>query len=247
MQIILVDHNESAQSIGALEEADLVEVLDHHRLGNPQTSVPIPFTIDPVGSTCTLVTERVAASGCRPGPPMAGLLLAGILADTLVLKSPTTTPRDHHAARLMAGWCLRSPEVPYETIEAYGAAVLAAGAGLAVRDIDSVLNSDLKLYDGSDFRFGIAQVEVGNLVELTERLPEITAGLEALAENKALGLAVLMVTDVVRGMSRLVLAGEQAGRLTDLPYKRLPDGTLEARDVVSRKKQLLPVILGLVG
>jgi manganese-dependent inorganic pyrophosphatase len=90
-------------------------------------------------------------------------------------------------------------------------------------------------------------VEVGNLHELTNRLPEITSGLEDLAQSRGLGLAVLMVTDVVRGSSRLVLAGPAVSRLDDLPYERLPDGTLHARDVVSRKKQLLPAILGLVS
>src|SRR5512136_1789584 len=103
MQLILVDHNEARQAIGALEEADLVEVLDHHRLGNSPTHMPIPFTVDPVGSTATLVTERIQAAGLQPGAKLAGILLAGILSDTLVLKSPTATPRDGDAAQWLAG------------------------------------------------------------------------------------------------------------------------------------------------
>jgi manganese-dependent inorganic pyrophosphatase len=108
------------------------------------------------------------------------------------------------------------------------------------------LNEDLKLYEGGDVKFGIARAEPGNLHELADRLPDIRAGLEALCNSKAQDLAVLMVTDVVRGASRLMLAGEQAA-LSDLPYQRLPDGTLDAPGVVSRKKQLLPAILGWVS
>jgi manganese-dependent inorganic pyrophosphatase len=245
MQIILVDHNEAAQAIGALDEAELIEVLDHHRLGNPPTKAPIPFTVDPVGSTSTLVSERIAAAGLRPPAPIAGLLLAGLMADTLVLKSPTTTERDHQAAERLAGWALVEGGLPFENHQAFGAAVLNAGAGLAVRTVESILNSDLKIYEGGGIKFGVAQAEVASLLELPERLDEISAGLKALCAAKGLGLAVLMVTDVVRNASRLVLAG-QTERLDDLPYTRLPDGALDAPDLVSRKKQLLPAILGLL-
>lgn len=246
MQIILVDHNEAGQAIAALDEADLIEVLDHHRLGNPPTKTPIPFIVDPVGSTSTLVSERIAAANLKPPLGIAGLLLAGLVSDTLILKSPTTTHRDRMAAERLEGWALDSGELPFDNFRAFGEAVLAAGAGLAVRDIDSIINSDLKVYEGGGVKFGIAQVEVANLLELNERLDEILAGLEALCIARGFGLAVLMVTDVVRGASRLVLAG-QSERLNDLPYTRLPDGTLDAPDLMSRKKQLLPVILSLLG
>jgi manganese-dependent inorganic pyrophosphatase len=246
MQIILVDHNEAGQAISALDEADLIEVLDHHRLGNPPTKTPIPFTVDPVGSTSTLVSERIAAAGLTPPEEIAGLLLAGLVADTLVLKSPTATERDWRAAERLAAWSLGGELLPYENYQAFGEAVLAAGAGLSVRSVDDVLNTDLKLYEGGEIKFGVAQVEVTNLHELGERLKEISDGLEALCEFRGLGLAVLMVTDVVRGASRLILAGPNAERLNDLPYTRLPDDTLDAPDLVSRKKQLLPVILGLL-
>jgi manganese-dependent inorganic pyrophosphatase len=245
MQIVLVDHNEAGQAIPALEEADLVEVLDHHRLGNPPTKTPIPFTVDPVGSTSTLVCERMAAAGLTPPIGIAALLLAGIMADTLILKSPTTTERDHRAAKRLEAWAFAGGSLPFTAFQAYGEAVLAAGAGFSVRGVDSILNADLKIYEGGATKFGVAQVEVASLVELGPRLDEIRDGLQAQCEAKGLGLSVLMVTDVVRATSRLVLAGDVA-RLNDLPYTRLPDGTLDAPDVVSRKKQLLPAILGLL-
>jgi manganese-dependent inorganic pyrophosphatase len=246
MQIVLVDHNEAGQALGALDEADLIEVLDHHRLGNLPTKTPIPFTVDPVGSTSTLVCERIAAAGLTPPVEIAGLLLAGLLADTLILKSPTTTTRDHEAAAQLAGWALGSGPLPFPNCQSFGEAVLAAGAGLSVRSVEAILNADLKLYEAGEIEFGVAQVEVADLHELSDRLAEISQGLEDLGALRGLGLAVLMVTDVVRGASRLVLAGPHADRLSDLPYTRLPDGTLDAPGLVSRKKQLLPVILGLL-
>ncbi len=104
MKLILVDHNEIGQSVGSLDEADLLEVLDHHRLSNPPTRLPIRFRVDPVGSTSTLVSERIEDDGMRPPPELAGLLLAGVLSDTLLLTSPTTTARDHRAAERLARW-----------------------------------------------------------------------------------------------------------------------------------------------
>ncbi|MCS6909266.1 MAG: DHH family phosphoesterase [Anaerolineales bacterium] len=245
LQLIMVDHNEAGQAVGAIEEADIIEVLDHHRLGNPPTHRPIPFTVDTVGSTSTLVSERIIAAGLTPPRPIAGLLLAGLLSDTLNLRSPTTTERDRRAAKQLAQWALGDGSLPFRTYQEYGDAILASGADLAARSVESILNSDLKLYESGDLKFAVAQVEVANLMQLNPRLAEISAGLEGLRAARGLDLAVLMVTDVVRGASRLVLAG-QTDRLNDLPYTRLPDGTLDAPDLVSRKKQLLPAILGLL-
>ncbi len=252
LQIVLVDHNEAGQAIGALDEADVIEVLDHHRLGNSPTKLPIPFTVEPVGSTSTLVGERIAAAGLTPPVSIAGLLLAGLLSDTLILRSPTATERDRRTAERLAGWALAGGNgaqpggLPFASLPAYGEAILSAGADLSVRSVESIVSGDLKLYEAGQTKFGVAQVEVANLLELNPRLAEISAGLEGLCQARGLALGVLMVTDVVRAASRLVLAGPRMERLNDLPYTRLPDGTLDAPELVSRKKQLLPAILGLL-
>jgi len=193
------------------------------------------------------VAERILAAGLTAPRSIAALLLAGVCADTLVLRSPTTTERDRRVAERLAAWSFgeRGLDVPYEGVSDFGQAVLTAGAALSNRDIDSILNTDLKLYDGRDMKFGVAQVEVANLEELNTRLAEISAGLQKTCAARGLGLMILMVTDVVDGGSRLVLAG-QVERLNDLPYKRLPDGTLDAPELVSRKKQLLPSLLALL-
>lgn len=246
LRVILVDHNEPRQAIGSLDEAELLEILDHHRLGNPSTHIPIRFSVDVVGSTSTLVSERIEEAGFSAPPEIAGILLAGLLSDTLILSSPTTTERDKQAANRLGRWAfVGNGPLAGETIESYGKQVLRAGAGLATRDTDEIVNSDTKMYDSGGFRFAIAQVEVTDLLQLSEHLEELNNALDRLRQNNALDFAMLMVTDVVRGSSRLLVTNEPA-ELGDLPYPKQIDNTRRAEGVVSRKKQLLPVILGLL-
>lgn len=246
LRLILVDHNEPNQAIGALEEAELVEILDHHRLGNNSTHVPIRFTIDVVGSTSTLVTERIQESGLSAPPDLAGLLLAGLLADTLLFHSPTTTDRDKVAAERLARWAFISgAPLEGESLDSYGQQVIQAGSGITSREPDQVVSTDIKVYQAGGLDFAIAQAEVTDLLLLKERLPSLKQALCDLRDKRGLDFAMLMVTDVVGGSSRLLLTDELP-ILGDLPYPKLPDGTLMAEDVVSRKKQLLPVVLGLL-
>jgi len=246
LKVILVDHNEPRQAIANLEEAELLEILDHHRLGNPSTHVPIKFTVDIVGSTSTLVSEQIEEAGLAAPPPIAGMLLAGLLSDTLILTSPTTTERDKKAAERLARWAFaKNGPLAGETIQSYGKQVVAAGAGLASRKPEEVVNTDLKIYEAGGYRFAVAQAEVTDLLQLTEHLEALEGALKALRDKRALDFAMLMVTDVVRGSSRLLLTDEPP-ELSDLPYPPQPDGTRLAEGVVSRKKQLLPVVLGLL-
>ncbi|HET7142502.1 MAG TPA: DHHA2 domain-containing protein, partial [Anaerolineales bacterium] len=247
LKIILVDHNEPRQAIAALEEAELLEILDHHRLGNPYTHQPIRFTVDVVGSTSTLVAEMTAEAGLSMPPAIAGTLLAGLVADALILTSPTTTPRDHVAAERLSRWAfVGGSPLKGETIESYGKAVLDAGAGLSNRDAKDVVSTDIKPFEGGGFKFAVAQAEVTDILQLTEYLRPLQAALNELRDKRGLDFAMLLVTDVVRGTSRLLVSSHAPTVLDDLPYPPLPDGTRDAQGVVSRKKQLLPAILGLL-
>ncbi|MCK6539546.1 MAG: DHH family phosphoesterase [Anaerolineales bacterium] len=247
LKIILVDHNEPRQSIAALEEAELLEILDHHRLGNPHTHTPIRFTVDIVGSTATLVSEQIAEAGLSAPPDLAGALLAGLLADTLILTSPTTTPRDKEAAQRLARWAfVGGSPLKGETLESYGKAILSAGAGLSNRKPEEIVSNDVKAYEAGGFKLAIAQAEVTDLVQLSEHLEPITKALNELRDKRGLDFAMLLVTDVVRGSSRLILSSDAPPVLDNLPYPPLADGTRDAPGVVSRKKQLLPVVLGLL-
>jgi len=246
LRLILVDHNEARQALGALEEAELLEILDHHRLGNPSTHLPIRFSVDVVGSTSTLVSERIEDAGMSAPPELAGLLLAGLLSDTLILTSPTTTDRDQRAADRLARWAfVRGGPLVGEGIKSFGEQVLRAGTGLATRDPHEIISTDTKMYEAGGFRFAIAQVEVTDLIQLREHLNELKTALSEFRDRGGLDFAMLMVTDVVLGSSRLLLTNEPP-ELSDLPYPIQSDGTRVADRVVSRKKQLLPEVLGLL-
>jgi manganese-dependent inorganic pyrophosphatase len=247
LKIILVDHNEPRQAIAALEEAELLEILDHHRLGNPYTHQPIRFTVDTVGSTSTLVSEFTSEAGLSMPPALAGMLLAGLLADTLILTSPTTTPRDKAAAERLARWAfVGGSPLKGQTIESYGKSVLSASAGLLNRAPQEVVSTDIKSFESGGYKFAVAQVEVTDLLQLTDHLEALKESLNDLRDKRGLDFAMLLITDVVRGTSRLLTTSSPPSALDDLPYPPLPDGTRDARGVVSRKKQLLPTVLGLL-
>lgn len=244
IKLILVDHNEEQQALGALQEADLLEILDHHRLDNPTTREPIRFTVDVVGSTSTLVSERIDQAGLSAPPNLAGLLLAGLLSDTLILHSPTTTQRDHVAAERLARWSIMAGSpLEGETIESYGEQILSSGAGLSSRSADEIVNADFKVYDVDGYHFGIAQAEVTNFAHFGEHREDLRKALANLGDSRGLDFVMLMITDVVRRTSRLII-NKDVPALEVLPYPRLQDDTLNAEGVVSRKKQLLPVVLG---
>ena len=231
-RLILVDHNELSQAVPGAEEADITAVLDHHRLGNPQTALPIPFLVDPVGSTCTLVAERCRASGLTPPAGLAGLLLSGILSDTLVFRSPTATPRDRAAAEWLAG-------LAGVDAAAYGEELLRASSGLSARAAGEILDADRKSYQMGGVSVSIGQVEVTSLQELPVRRDELLAALDERREREGLSLVCLMVTDVVLGRSRLLCRGDKR-LLSALPFTRVADGEFDLGDTVSRKKQLVP-------
>jgi manganese-dependent inorganic pyrophosphatase len=232
-RLILVDHNELGQAVSGAEEAEIVAVLDHHRLGNPGTTAPIPFVVDPVGSTCTLVAERCRAGGHNPPAPLAGLMLSGILSDTLLFRSPTTTPRDEFVGEWLSG-------LAKVDVEEYGRELLSSGSGLS-GEPKQILDHDRKSYEMSGRKVAIAQVEVGTLDELPQRFDPLREALKELCNREGLALGCLMVTDVVRAQSRLVCAGEPA-LIRALPFSRLRDGLFELGNMVSRKKQLVPLL-----
>jgi len=168
------------------------------------------------------------------------------LSDTLILSSPTTTDRDHRAAERLSRWAfVRNSPLAGESIPAYGKQVLNAGSGLETRAPSEIVSTDLKIYEAGGFNFAIAQAEVTDLLQLDEHLDHLSQALDELRVRRGLDFAMLMVTDVVNTSSRLLLVNAPPV-LEDLPYPRQPDGTRLAQGVVSRKKQLLPIVLGLL-
>jgi manganese-dependent inorganic pyrophosphatase len=202
--------------------------------------------VDVVGSTSTLVSERIEESGLSAPPQIAGVLLAGVLSDTLVLTSPTTTSRDESAAGRLARWAfIPGSPLDGETLESFGEKVVEAGAGLESRNPDEIVTQDLKRYEAGGYRFTIAQAEVTKYIDSEDTKQSLFDALNRQRDKFGLDFAMLMITNVVGSSSRLMTsAGPPV--LNELPYPLLSDGIRHAEGVVSRKKQLLPVVLGLV-
>lgn len=235
LRLALVDHNEFAQAVQGIEEARVVEVVDHHRLaGDLVSREPIRFLNEPVGSTSTLVARKFEHRDLEPSPGTAMCLCAGIISDTLCLTSPTTTELD----RQMLQWLSRLAGIDPEVFKKE---FFEVGSLLATGSAENVLNADRKTFDDEGVRVTIAQIEELGLQALDARRDELMEALRQLAESDGFDLAVLAVTDIARHHS-VVLAAGNPRLVGALPFERLSPGCYEAPGLVSRKKQLFPAV-----
>ena len=234
-RMILVDHNEVEQGIPGVEELPVVEVVDHHRIAFAATRDPIKYTADVVGSTCTLVARMYRGAGLRPTKEMAGVLIAGIVSDTLLFQSPTTTETD----RQMCTWL---EKLCGESAQSIMDGLMSVASPLTSMSADQAIASDAKTYSESGRKFVLAQIEESNLAAFRRHQAELAAAMERAVKASGLDFMALMVTDPVRGNSELLFRGSEAVRRA-LPYRRGERGTLLMPGVLSRKKQLLPEIL----
>ena len=236
LKLILVDHNELTQAVPGADQVEILEIIDHHRLGNFHTELPIRFINQPLGSTCSVVATLYRQAGIEPAPKIASLMLAGLMSDTVLLKSPTTTDTD----RQLLVWLEQCSGLDASV---FGQEMFRAGSALAAyQDIESLLTADFKEYDVEERRFGIGQVEVVTFQEFDDRQEEIASGLEALVEKRSLALAGLLVTDIVQQNSQLIVRGEKA-LVAAVGYPQISAGRFDLKGVLSRKKQLMPHLL----
>ena len=235
LRMILVDHNETEQGIPGLEEIPVIEVVDHHRIAFAATKDPIKYTADVVGSTCTLVARMFRAAGERPTKEIAGVLIAGIVSDTLLFQSPTTTDTD----RAMCAWL---EKLCGETGAAIFEGLMSVASPLTSMTPEKAVASDAKLYAEGGRKFMLAQIEESHLAVFHKRSAELTAALDKVLAEQHLDFVALMVTDPVRGNSELLYRGDEGVRRS-LPYRRGTNGMLLLPGVLSRKKQLLPEVL----
>ena len=234
-KMILMDHNEGDQSVPGIEEAEIIEILDHHRLAAPQTRNPIYICSEPVGSTCTIVFEQFKKWGIVIDPLTARVLLSGMISDTVMLKSPTTTDTDRYIVERLC----RIADV--EDFNAFCLNIFNDSAGLASLDPKTVVEGDLKSYSESGVKFAIGQVEVSNLSEVNKCKDKYREVLTEEAEGHGFDWAMLLVTDVMTECSVLLLTDFEKN--DKLAYEKLSDGCYRLPGVLSRKKQLLPEIL----
>jgi manganese-dependent inorganic pyrophosphatase len=235
IRLALVDHNEYAQAVNGVEEAEVVEVIDHHRLaGDLVSREPIRYLNEPVGSTSTLVSRKFLHRDLTPDPGVAICLCAGIVSDTLCLTSPTTTQLD----RDMLAWLGVIAGIdPKRFTEEF----FAVGSLLATGTPEDILNADRKEFTEDGFKVSISQVEERGLQGFEARREELEDHLRSIAATHQYDLAVLAVTDIT-GHHSLVLAIGQDNILAKMPFERLDEALFDAPGVVSRKKQLFPAV-----
>jgi manganese-dependent inorganic pyrophosphatase len=234
-RVLLVDHAESAQSVHGIEEAEIVEILDHHHIGSIETRVPVAATFDPVGSTATLVVERFRQAGFEPQRSTAFMLLGAVLSDTVILNSPTTTPRDHaviqHLERIVS-----------VDAQEFGREMFTDTSDVSHLPADEIVAHDLKDYEvGTGRTISIAQLEtVGDSV--LGRRDELLEALGALREREGHALSALMLTDILARGTDLLVTGDTsaAERAFGQPTR---DGVLDLPGVMSRKKQVAPKLM----
>lgn len=233
--VLLVDHAEQGQSVPGIEQAHIVEILDHHHIGSIETRVPVRATFDPVGSTSTLVIERFRLATIEPTKPTATVLLGAILSDTVILNSPTTTERDHEAVRFLEAFL----DVDAEE---FGREMFESGSDAADASVESLLGRDSKEYETAEGPMCIAQVETAGRV-LAGRLGELREALQAQHDRNGHVLSALMVTDILAKHTQLLVAGDVPAAERAFG-QQAHDGILDLPGVMSRKKQVAPPLLG---
>jgi manganese-dependent inorganic pyrophosphatase len=233
-KLILVDHNELSQAVQGADEVEIIEIIDHHRLGSMATQQPILFRNEPVGSTCTIVADCFFRHNVELPRPIAGLLLAGVVSDTLNLTSPTTTTRDMEV--------LKKLEVIAEVnAREFTEKLFASGSLLTLKPAPQAITTDCKEYAEHGVKFSVAQIEEIGFEQFWKRKEEILGALESYRASRAYFFSTLLVTDVTTQNSLLLAVGDEKF-IKRIDHPRLEPGIYELRDVVSRKKQLLPYL-----
>jgi manganese-dependent inorganic pyrophosphatase len=235
-RVLLVDHAEQAQSVVGIEQAEIVEILDHHHIGSIETRVPVTATFDPVGSTATLVTERFRQNGMDPRPPTAGVLLGAVLSDTVLLNSPTATARDHAAV----GYLERLLQLDGAQ---FGREMFEATSDLSHVPAEEIVVRDAKEYHlASGHSICIAQVEtVGE--GLLQRKDEILTAMREVQERRGYTFSALMVTDILGKGTQLLVTGDR-GPVERGFGRKTEGGVIALPGVMSRKKQVIPRLIG---
>ena len=236
-QIILVDHNEKTQAVDGLDQAEILEIIDHHRIGTLETSGPVYFRNVPVGCTATIVFQMYLENEVDIPKQIAGLLLSAILSDTLMFRSPTSTPQDEQAAAALA-------KMAGEDIPAYAQQMFEAGGDLTGKTAEEVFVSDFKVFSRGDVKFGVGQSSY--MTEKSRSAAEALVGpyLEEAAAHAGLPLVFYMFTDVQRQSTDLMYTGHEAERILRAAFGVEPrDGKAVLDGVVSRKKQLIPPLM----
>ena len=241
-QIILMDHNETSQAVDGYDEAEILEIIDHHRLGNIETMSPVYFRNQPVGCTSTIVTQIYQENGIEIEPKIAGLLCSAILSDTLMYRSPTCTPVDRMTAEYLAG-------IAGIDVEKYARAMFTAGSNLKEKSPEEIFYQDFKKFTSGDINFGVGQINSMDEEELLSIKDKLETYLEKAKDEHGLNMIYFMLTNIMDQSTELICKGKDADKAVEeaFPSVNVQGGSAILPGVVSRKKQLIPALLLAIG
>ena len=231
--VMLVDHNEPAQSVDGLDKAELLEIVDHHRLGGLNTANPIFVHIEPVGCTATIITKMFDCQKVELPKKIAGLLLSAIVSDTVLFKSPTCTEQDKAAAEKLA-------VIAGVNLKEYGMAMLKAGADLGDLTPAQIAKTDSKPFSFGKYKAIVAQISVMDTADILAKKAELFAAMQELCQNEGYDMSLLMVTDIMEESTELVFVGEPKQLIADAFGKDASGDSIYLPGVMSRKKQIVP-------
>lgn len=235
-KVILVDHNEKTQAVTNIEEAEILEIIDHHRLGSLETISPVYFRNQPLGCTSTIIYQMYQERAVEISPKIAGLLCAAILSDTLMFRSPTCTKADEEAARALA-------QIAGIDVATFARAMFEAGSDFDQKNEDEILNQDFKIFHSGDVTIGVSQISAMSRAELDKVQERIVPRLPMMLAEKRLDMLFVMLTDILEESTCLVFEGDKAASVVlEAFHDNAKDGVL-LRGVVSRKKQFIPALM----
>ena len=234
-KVIMVDHNDFIQSVDGIENAEIIEVIDHHRVGNFRTSEPLYYTARPYGCTSTILFQDFKENGIEIDKQEAILMASAIISDTLLLKSPTTTKHDIKALEELE-------KISGINIEEYGLEMLKAGTDLDDFSAEELINLDAKGLDKNGTKFVIAQVNTVDIPSVLKRQEELEKAIQNEIDKKGLSLFVLAITDILNSNSEIIALGNKKEAVEKAFNTKLENNRTFLEGVVSRKKQILPNI-----
>jgi manganese-dependent inorganic pyrophosphatase len=242
-RVVLVDHNEKNQAVAGIENAEIMEIIDHHRLGTIQTMSPVFFRNQPLGCTATIIYQMYQEAGVKVEPKIAGLLCSAIVSDTLLFRSPTCTPMDEMAARALAG-------IAGIEIEKYAMEMFGAGSNLKGKSDEEIFYQDFKRFTSGKIAIGVGQITSLNGDELESIRPRVIHYMENARQENSLNLVFFMLTNILTESTDLICEGNGALQLAEKAFHTEPDESGEQTEplvrlpgVVSRKKQLIPALM----
>jgi manganese-dependent inorganic pyrophosphatase len=238
-RLVLVDHNELTQAVPGAEEVTIAEIIDHHRLGSLHTAQPILFINEPVGSTCTIIADLFRRENLQPSPAIAGIMMSGLISDTLHLNGPTTTGKD----AIILAWL---SEIAGVNSKELADEIFNSGSVILANPPEKVIRSDFKIYEEEGIRYSVSQVEELGFGNFWQHAKPIAQAVKELREEERLAFAALLVTDINTQNSLLLVKGDSA-IIDRIGYPHVEqDEIFDMPGVVSRKKQLIPYLTSLI-